>query len=92
MCKFTFSSLCFLYLAEKQLSKKSLVDCYIKASIPFLSYHVPQIRFLASRAHLLSKKWGGAPVVLAGDYNSTPQVSKLGAFYFFILYLHNAEF
>lgn len=32
-----------------------------------------QIRFLASRAHFLSKKWGGAPIVLAGDYNSTPQ-------------------
>ncbi|KAI5660167.1 hypothetical protein M9H77_28960 [Catharanthus roseus] len=32
-----------------------------------------QIRSLASRAHLLSKKWGNAPVVLAGDYNSTPK-------------------
>lgn len=32
-----------------------------------------QIRFLSSRAHLLSKKWGGVPVVLAGDFNITPQ-------------------
>lgn len=42
----------------------------------FLNYYVLQIRSLASRAHLLSKKWGNAPVVLAGDYNSTPKVSK----------------
>ncbi|XP_027169148.1 carbon catabolite repressor protein 4 homolog 3-like [Coffea eugenioides] len=32
-----------------------------------------QIRFLLSRASILSKKWGNTPVVLAGDYNSTPQ-------------------
>ncbi|RDX80567.1 Carbon catabolite repressor protein 4-like 3 [Mucuna pruriens] len=33
-----------------------------------------QIRFLSSRAQNLSEKWGNAPVVLAGDFNSTPQV------------------
>lgn len=33
-----------------------------------------QIRFLLSTVHELSGKWGGAPVVLAGDFNSTPQV------------------
>ncbi|CAI9113625.1 OLC1v1014260C1 [Oldenlandia corymbosa var. corymbosa] len=38
-----------------------------------------QIRLLLSRAHILSKKWDNAPVVLAGDYNSTPQ----GAIYKF---------
>ncbi|KAJ6849337.1 putative carbon catabolite repressor protein 4-like protein 3 [Iris pallida] len=27
---------------------------------------------LLSRAHVLSDKWGGIPVVLAGDFNSTP--------------------
>ncbi|KAJ1437936.1 Endonuclease/exonuclease/phosphatase [Sesbania bispinosa] len=32
-----------------------------------------QIRFLSSRAQTLSEKWGNAPVVLAGDFNSTPQ-------------------
>ncbi|CAJ1936923.1 unnamed protein product [Sphenostylis stenocarpa] len=32
-----------------------------------------QIRFLSSRAQYLSKKWGNTPVVLAGDFNSTPQ-------------------
>ncbi|KAL8134975.1 hypothetical protein AgCh_009843 [Apium graveolens] len=32
-----------------------------------------EIRLLSSRAHALSKKWGNIPVVLAGDYNSTPQ-------------------
>ncbi|KAK9996422.1 hypothetical protein SO802_021108 [Lithocarpus litseifolius] len=32
-----------------------------------------QIRVLLSRAQILSGKWGNAPVVLAGDFNSTPQ-------------------
>lgn len=32
-----------------------------------------QIRTLSSKAHILSKKWGNVPVILAGDYNSTPQ-------------------
>nr|XP_011464242.1 PREDICTED: carbon catabolite repressor protein 4 homolog 3 isoform X1 [Fragaria vesca subsp. vesca] len=32
-----------------------------------------QIRFLLSRAHILSERWGNAPVVLCGDFNSTPQ-------------------
>lgn len=32
-----------------------------------------QIRLLLSKAHTLSKKWGNIPVVLAGDFNSTPQ-------------------
>ncbi|XP_059455650.1 carbon catabolite repressor protein 4 homolog 3 isoform X1 [Corylus avellana] len=32
-----------------------------------------QIRFLLSRAQSLSAKWGNAPVVLAGDFNGTPQ-------------------
>lgn len=32
-----------------------------------------QIRFLSSRAHILSEKWDRVPIVLAGDYNSTPQ-------------------
>lgn len=32
-----------------------------------------QIRFLSSMAHILSEKWGHVPIVLAGDYNSTPQ-------------------
>ncbi|WOG93764.1 hypothetical protein DCAR_0313051 [Daucus carota subsp. sativus] len=34
---------------------------------------IGQIRLLSSKAHDLSKKWGNIPVVLAGDYNSTPQ-------------------
>jgi len=29
---------------------------------------------LLSTAHALSEKWGGIPVVLAGDFNSTPEV------------------
>ncbi|GLU13336.1 hypothetical protein SLE2022_299740 [Rubroshorea leprosula] len=32
-----------------------------------------QIRFLTSRAQILSDKWGNLPVVLMGDFNSTPQ-------------------
>ncbi|KAL5544721.1 hypothetical protein UlMin_008505 [Ulmus minor] len=32
-----------------------------------------QIRFLSSRSQTLSQKWGNAPVILAGDFNSTPQ-------------------
>ncbi|XVF09649.1 hypothetical protein REPUB_Repub07fG0112700 [Reevesia pubescens] len=32
-----------------------------------------QIRFLSSRAHILSDRWGKVPVVLGGDFNSTPQ-------------------
>ncbi|MED6107938.1 hypothetical protein PIB30_018779 [Stylosanthes scabra] len=32
-----------------------------------------QIRFLLSRAKALSERWGNSPIVLAGDFNSTPQ-------------------
>lgn len=32
-----------------------------------------QIRLLCSRACLLSGKWGNIPIVLAGDFNSTPE-------------------
>ncbi|XP_012092978.1 carbon catabolite repressor protein 4 homolog 3 isoform X2 [Jatropha curcas] len=32
-----------------------------------------QIRFLLSRAQILAEKWGNIPIVLAGDFNSTPQ-------------------
>lgn len=32
-----------------------------------------QIRFLLSKAQILSEKWGNAPVVLVGDFNITPQ-------------------
>ncbi|XP_065860698.1 carbon catabolite repressor protein 4 homolog 3 isoform X2 [Euphorbia lathyris] len=32
-----------------------------------------QIRFLLSRAQILVEKWGDIPVILAGDFNSTPQ-------------------
>ncbi|KFK39180.1 hypothetical protein AALP_AA3G210600 [Arabis alpina] len=32
-----------------------------------------QIRSLCSKAHLLSKKWGDIPIVLGGDFNTTPQ-------------------
>ncbi|XP_010265224.1 PREDICTED: carbon catabolite repressor protein 4 homolog 3 isoform X1 [Nelumbo nucifera] len=32
-----------------------------------------QIRLLLQRAHALSEKWGNIPVVLVGDFNSTPQ-------------------
>lgn len=34
---------------------------------------IGQIRLLSSKAHILSKKWDNVPVVLAGDYNITPQ-------------------
>jgi len=39
-----------------------------------MKYLILQIRFLSSRAQYLSEKWGNTPVVLAGDFNSTPQV------------------
>ncbi|XP_068660272.1 carbon catabolite repressor protein 4 homolog 3-like isoform X2 [Aristolochia californica] len=32
-----------------------------------------QIRLFLQKAHALSAKWGGVPVLLAGDFNSTPQ-------------------
>ncbi|XP_050377086.1 carbon catabolite repressor protein 4 homolog 3 [Argentina anserina] len=32
-----------------------------------------QIRFLISKAQILSERWGNAPVVLCGDFNSTPE-------------------
>ncbi|XP_021905661.1 carbon catabolite repressor protein 4 homolog 3 isoform X2 [Carica papaya] len=32
-----------------------------------------QVRLLSSKAEILSKKWGNIPIVLAGDFNSTPQ-------------------
>uniref|UniRef100_A0A0E0LA78 Endonuclease/exonuclease/phosphatase domain-containing protein n=1 Tax=Oryza punctata TaxID=4537 RepID=A0A0E0LA78_ORYPU len=31
-----------------------------------------QIRMLLEKANVLAEKWGGIPVVLAGDFNSTP--------------------
>ncbi|CAN0824850.1 Carbon catabolite repressor protein 4 homolog 3 [Linum grandiflorum] len=33
-----------------------------------------QIRYLSSRAQILSGKWGNIPVILTGDFNSTPQL------------------
>uniref|UniRef100_A0A2N9HKA7 Endonuclease/exonuclease/phosphatase domain-containing protein n=1 Tax=Fagus sylvatica TaxID=28930 RepID=A0A2N9HKA7_FAGSY len=36
-----------------------------------------QIRFLLSKAQILSEKWGNAPVVLVGDFNITPQLNVL---------------
>ncbi|XP_050122300.1 carbon catabolite repressor protein 4 homolog 3-like [Malus sylvestris] len=33
-----------------------------------------QIHLLISRAKILSERWGNAPVVLCGDFNSTPQL------------------
>lgn len=36
-----------------------------------------QIRHLSSRANSLSEKWGSIPVLLAGDFNTTPQVEIL---------------
>ncbi|KAG9138059.1 hypothetical protein Leryth_001312 [Lithospermum erythrorhizon] len=36
-----------------------------------------EIRSLSLRAHILSEKWGDAHVVLAGDYNSTPELNIL---------------
>ncbi|KAF8407845.1 hypothetical protein HHK36_006982 [Tetracentron sinense] len=32
-----------------------------------------QLQLLLLRAHALSEKWGNVPIVLAGDFNSTPQ-------------------
>jgi endonuclease/exonuclease/phosphatase family metal-dependent hydrolase len=29
---------------------------------------------LLEKAHSLAQEWGGAPVVIAGDFNSTPLV------------------
>lgn len=38
-----------------------------------MRYITFQIRHLSSRAHILSEKWGSIPVLLAGDFNTTPQ-------------------
>lgn len=32
-----------------------------------------QVRIFVEKAHELSKKWGNIPVILGGDFNSTPQ-------------------
>lgn len=41
----------------------------------FLNFiFVKQIRVLLSRAHAISKLWDDAPLVLCGDFNSTPKV------------------
>lgn len=33
-----------------------------------------QIRMLLEKANALAEKWNGIPIVLAGDFNSTPDV------------------
>lgn len=37
-------------------------------------YMTMQIRLFLKKAHELSQEWGNIPVVLAGDFNSMPQV------------------
>jgi endonuclease/exonuclease/phosphatase family metal-dependent hydrolase len=39
-----------------------------------------QIRLLAEKANALAEKWDKIPIVLAGDFNSTPDV----CFYFLL--------
>ncbi|XP_050239007.1 carbon catabolite repressor protein 4 homolog 3 isoform X2 [Mercurialis annua] len=36
-----------------------------------------QIRNLLSRAQILAEKWGDVPVILAGDFNSTPKLDVM---------------
>ncbi|KAG5536207.1 hypothetical protein RHGRI_023857 [Rhododendron griersonianum] len=44
-----------------------------------------QIRLFLKKAHELSQEWGNIPVVLAGDFNSMPQVIRsLSAMYQFL--------
>uniref|UniRef100_A0A0E0E083 Endonuclease/exonuclease/phosphatase domain-containing protein n=1 Tax=Oryza meridionalis TaxID=40149 RepID=A0A0E0E083_9ORYZ len=36
-----------------------------------------QIRMLLEKANALAEKWGGIPIVLAGDFNSTPDFTEV---------------
>ncbi|KAK9277979.1 hypothetical protein L1049_027536 [Liquidambar formosana] len=57
----------------KELSHTTGSGLASTAITPAVSHPTQLIRFLSSRAHILSEKWGNVPVVLAGDFNFTPQ-------------------
>ena len=42
-----------------------------------------QARLLMEKAHAISEKWGKAPVTIAGDFNSTPNVISYILFHVF---------
>ncbi|KAF3437884.1 hypothetical protein FNV43_RR20640 [Rhamnella rubrinervis] len=65
----------FLRQMCKAASKRSLIigNIHVLYNPSRGDVKLGQIRFLLSRAQKLSEKWGNAPIVLAGDFNSTPQ-------------------
>jgi hypothetical protein len=49
---------------------------------------VLQVRTLLDKANALSKMWNDAPVIVCGDFNSTPKVMFLYGSLFIYLRLH----
>lgn len=45
-----------------------------------------QTRLLMEKAHAISEKWESAPVAIAGDFNSTPNVISLFIFIFLMIH------
>ncbi|KAH8942982.1 hypothetical protein BDL97_13G024800 [Sphagnum fallax] len=72
--------------ASKSGSTKGGNNCVVVGNIHVLfnpkrgDVKLGQVRVLLEKAHSLSQEWGGAPVVIAGDFNSTP----LSAVYHYI--------
>ncbi|CAM6050602.1 unnamed protein product [Sphagnum compactum] len=72
--------------ASKSGSTKGGKNCVVVGNIHVLfnpkrgDVKLGQVRVLLEKAHSLSQEWGGAPVVIAGDFNSTP----LSAVYHYI--------
>ncbi|KAI3440527.1 Endo/exonuclease/phosphatase domain-containing protein [Psidium guajava] len=64
----------FVFQACKAESKHLLVgNIHVLYNPSRGDVKLGQIRHLSSRAHILSEKWGSIPVLLAGDFNTTPQ-------------------
>ncbi|PHU24727.1 hypothetical protein BC332_09834 [Capsicum chinense] len=66
--------MCYIFQAAEMLSlvKLDLGFLSICSSLGGQSYLVP-VAGGKWQAHILSEKWDHVPIVLAGDYNSTPQ-------------------
>lgn len=46
-------------------------------SLVVIEFPSLKVRHLLEQAYSLSQEWGGIPVVVAGDFNSVPQVLYL---------------
>ncbi|KAF3627915.1 putative carbon catabolite repressor protein 4 -like protein 3-like isoform X2 [Capsicum annuum] len=70
--------ICYIFQAAEMLSlvKLDLGFLSICSSLGGQSYLVP-VAGGKWQAHILSEKWDHVPIVLAGDYNSTPQLNLM---------------